>query len=83
MVISFCWDLRSKIRVKMKKILSLLLSLNMIGVNNNSAVDPKCAHLVPQNYVKLMPPDPITMVQFQYHIINFDIVDVQDHVSKR
>lgn len=41
-----------------------------------------CESYVPENYDKDEPPGNNTVVDFEYRIDNFDVVDTEDYVSR-
>ena len=40
-----------------------------------------CENYVPDDYEREVSPEPETLIDFEYLITNFDVVDVEDYVS--
>lgn len=61
----------------------LLLFQNFKLIKNEYKNNPNCFLYVPEGYNSLQTPDPVTTVDFEHEITNFDSIKVQDYVSEK
>lgn len=59
----------------------LLLFQNFHLIKNEDKNNVNCFLYVPEGYKSLQTPDPVTTVDFEYEITNFDSIKVEDYVS--
>lgn len=65
----------------LRYIFATLLIIQTFSPMSGNKSNDDCSSFVPVDYDKTRSPAPRTMVDLEYQIKNFDVVNVQDYVS--